>query len=426
MISIRYKALIPMGLLAGLLLTIVAIAVFALSQVMTINQSLAGRYYEIEEIRQIEVGVSKLVIPFISYLETGASEQSTAARHILDDLDSHVTGLRKMAVVNGEEDEVLIYVADQLTEMRKHSNEYFHTRISDHKKLMGLLHEITREHFNALGIKLREYHDGEIKQVNALVVQSQELQKLFQLVAVAAIGITCLLFVLAIWINNRILISPILNISKFTAGIAAGRNERQPTVISNDELGRLSEDINRMADSLQSMYKRMEQLAHTDALTGMMNRRAFEQIATRELELNRRHKRKLGLVMLDIDHFKNINDTYGHAIGDEVLKYVTRVCNETLRASDYCFRIGGEEFVLLLHEAGREHVGAVADRCRRSLAEKPWTDGVNTIPLTASFGVSCSPRDGETVDELLKAADKALYKAKSNGRNRIEGQCCAA
>lgn len=426
MTSIRYKALVPMGLLAGVLLTLIVIAVVALSQLMNINRSMAGRYYEIEEIRQIEVGVSKLVVPYISYLETRSNEQSIAAHHILDDLDSHVAGLRKMAVVNSEEGEVLLFVAKQLSEMRKHSSEFFSTKISNHTRQMSLLHEITREHFNALGVKLREYHDGEMKQVNDLVQRSQELQKMFQLAAIASAGVTFILFVISIWINNRILINPILNISKYTSGIADGKNEQRPAVISNDEIGCLSQDISRMAESLQSMYKRMEQLAYTDTLTGMMNRRAFEQIVERELEAGHRYKRKLGLVMLDIDHFKNINDTYGHAVGDEVLKYVAKVCNGVLRASDYCFRVGGEEFVLLLHEAASEHVGAVADRCRRALAEKPWTDGIHTIPVTASFGVSCAPRDGKVLADLIKAADKALYKAKSNGRNRIEGKCCAA
>jgi diguanylate cyclase (GGDEF)-like protein len=423
MISIRYKALLPMALLAVVLLALIATAAFSLSESMRLNRSLGARYHEVEEVRQIEVVVSKLIAPYISYLETGAAEHHDTTVRILDELDERVRELRSMAVVNAEEREVLEFVEQQLGEIRKHSHAYFQTEFSDHHVLMQSLYELSREHFRALGARLHDYHDDEIRQVDELVQQSQRLQEVFRLAALAAAGIAAALFLLAIWINNRILVRPILSISKSTAGIADGKLEQHVAVVSNDELGRLSQDINRMAQSLQTMYRRLDQLAHTDQLTGLMNRRAFERIADRELDAARRYGRNLGLVLVDIDHFKLINDTWGHAIGDEVLKFVAHTCAASLRASDTCFRIGGEEFVLLLQEAGDEQALAIAERLRRTLEDSPWVDADNTLSITASFGVACFPRDGDSRDTLLKQADAALYMAKHGGRNRVAGMC---
>jgi diguanylate cyclase (GGDEF)-like protein len=412
-----------MALLAVVLCALIATGTATLAESMQLNRGLADRYQEIEEIRQIEVGVSTLAVPFLAYLENGAQEHRETSDHILKALHERVHDLLGMAAVNAEERDLLNYVEKELGEIHRHSNAFFDADVSDHHALMQALHEITREHFQALSDRLHEYHNDEIRQVDELVRASQRLQEIFQFAALAAGAVAALLFLLATWINNRLLVRPILSISQSAAGIADGRLEQHVAVVSNDELGQLSQDINRMAQSLQTMYRRLDQLAHTDQLTGLMNRRAFEQIADRELDAARRYGRNLGLVLVDIDHFKLINDTWGHAIGDEVLKFVARTCAAALRTSDSCFRIGGEEFVLLLQEAGDEQALAIAERCRRTLEDSPWADADHTLSITASFGVACFPRDGDSRDNLLKQADAALYLAKHGGRNRVAGLC---
>ncbi len=425
MISIRYKALVPMALLALVLLALIAVAAVALDESMNLNKNLAGRYHEIEEIRQIEVEASALARPFIADMESPLPVHHSQVNQILDELETRIAELQGMKVVNSEEREVLDFVNAQFVEIRKHSNEYFNASLSDRGARMTALHEITDEHFAKLNQKLRDYHDDEIRQVDDLVRETGTVQTRFRQAVIGAASVTFLLFGVALWSNNRFLVRPILSISKSTAGIADGHFEQHVAVMSNDELGGLSKDINRMALSLQTLYKRMDQLAHTDALTGLMNRRAFEQVAEREVNAAIRYSRNLGLIMIDVDHFKTINDRYGHAIGDEILKFVARTSTMCLRSSDAAFRLGGEEFVLLLQEADGDQILRIAERCRAALADSPWADADHTIPVTASFGVAYAPRDGATLDALLKAADAALYEAKKNGRNRVEGSCCS-
>lgn len=157
-------------------------------------------------------------------------------------------------------------------------------------------------------------------------------------------------------------------------------------------------------------------LAAHDPLTSTLMRRAFIDICENELERCRRHARPMALLMLDVDHFKRINDTYGHQMGDRMLvDFVARV-QTALRRSDRIGRYGGEEFVVLLPETGLDEALAVAERIRSKVAvQRP---GLPT--LTVSVGLTVSRTGEEDVDRLLQRSDEALYKAKSAGRNRVE------
>lgn len=424
MFSIRYKALLPMGLLALVQLALILTATFALSDSIGLSRNLASRYREVEELKNIEVRVGDLMAPLVSYLEKGSLDSRAIFQRNLEETAAQVHKLRTMAVVNAEEREILNFVDEKIGVLRTLSDTYFSTSPSEHSELARKLDEITREHLTMLGAKLHDYRDDEIHQVDALVRDAESVKSSFRVAGFAAVAVTLALFGLAVWVNDRVLIRPILSISQSTSNIAGGRLQAHLVVASNDELGQLARDISVMAQSLQAMYLRMEKLAHADPLTGLMNRRAFDEAIERELEASHRYSRPFGVVMVDVDHFKCINDTYGHGIGDEVLKFVAQTCSKTIRASDTVFRIGGEEFVLLLKEVGQEEVWTSAERLRRALADRPWANGQHTIRVTASFGVVYAPLAGKSRDALMKAADVALYKAKTNGRNRVEGTTC--
>lgn len=157
-------------------------------------------------------------------------------------------------------------------------------------------------------------------------------------------------------------------------------------------------------------------LATTDSLTGVANRRAFMQRLESEVTRARRYRIPLALIMYDLDHFKRVNDTYGHAIGDAVLKDVTRLVKTNLRAVDVVARWGGEEFMILAPQSDVEGARRLANKLRTVIASRVFAS-VQTV--TASFGVAgFEPHDGAT--SLLKKVDDALYKAKEKGRNRIE------
>jgi diguanylate cyclase (GGDEF)-like protein/PAS domain S-box-containing protein len=165
--------------------------------------------------------------------------------------------------------------------------------------------------------------------------------------------------------------------------------------------------------------------ASTDSLTGISNRRYFMTQAEQELRRARRFARDLSVMMLDLDHFKKINDQYGHAGGDTVLQSFVKSALEGLRQSDFMGRLGGEEFALLMPETGLEAAAEVANRLRQRIADRPVITGGETarraaVNCTVSIGVAqLTPQDG-SIDDLLHRADEALYRAKHNGRNRVE------
>lgn len=160
--------------------------------------------------------------------------------------------------------------------------------------------------------------------------------------------------------------------------------------------------------------------ASTDSLTGIGNRRHFMLQAESEMVRARRFGRPFSVIMIDVDHFKPINDQYGHAVGDVVLQAIVRRAQESFRTSDQIGRLGGEEFAALLPETNLAAATIVADRLRQQLAERPVIASGKAVPCTVSIGVA-EMREGDvSIDGLLHRADEALYKAKELGRNRVE------
>jgi len=164
-------------------------------------------------------------------------------------------------------------------------------------------------------------------------------------------------------------------------------------------------------------FERVRQMAYLDGLTGMFNRRFFEMRIMEEVERALRYNLSMAVVMIDIDHFKRINDEFGHLLGDEVLKQISRIFQEHLRKPDVLCRFGGEEFAVLLPETTGERALAVAEKLRQMVSAYPFP-GIPR-PVTFSAGVADLPRHGRSRDELVHAADAAMYAAKQAGRNRV-------
>ncbi|MDQ2101618.1 sensor domain-containing diguanylate cyclase [Azospirillum isscasi] len=171
--------------------------------------------------------------------------------------------------------------------------------------------------------------------------------------------------------------------------------------------------------ALKESEERLRQLSITDSLTGTSNRRHFVEAAEQELARVRRYGRPASLLMLDIDHFKSINDTHGHAVGDEALRAFTAACRGLLRENDLLGRTGGEEFAILLPETDVAGARMVAERIRRRTAELAVPAGAETVRFTVSIGVACCAAGTRGVDAMLSSADEALYRAKAAGRNRV-------
>jgi diguanylate cyclase (GGDEF)-like protein len=178
---------------------------------------------------------------------------------------------------------------------------------------------------------------------------------------------------------------------------------------------------NQVAISLQNarLYAQMEEMATTDGLTGLANHRSFQTRLDEILARHRRSQEPFGLILTDIDHFKSVNDTHGHPVGDEVLRQVSRVFTECLREVDLPCRYGGEEFAIILEDTDRETAMAVANRVREAIAALEFTSDQGTFQCTISMGVTIWPEDAEEKHELIDLTDEALYYSKEHGRDQV-------
>ncbi|RLB55260.1 MAG: hypothetical protein DRI34_10820 [Deltaproteobacteria bacterium] len=166
-------------------------------------------------------------------------------------------------------------------------------------------------------------------------------------------------------------------------------------------------------------YEKLERMATTDALTGLYNRRRFFEMLENAVADGLRYERPLGLIMCDIDHFKSINDTYGHPMGDEVLRRVARVLNDVARTTDRVCRIGGEEFAIILPQTDYQGAEQLAERFRQEIARQEFRHQGRDFSITLSLGICVLPEHARHKEELIQRADQALYQAKEGGRNRV-------
>ncbi len=200
-------------------------------------------------------------------------------------------------------------------------------------------------------------------------------------------------------------------------------------VISSESEGELNSDCmdevrmlgSHLAIAIENLTLRakLQELADTDGLTGLFNHRYFQITMDREIRRARRYKRPLSITIFDIDHFKSFNDTYGHPIGDAVLKELAIIAQGALRTTDIIARYGGEEFVVVMPETDKNGALAVAERIRRAIAEHTFEfNNLEPLHVTVSLGVGEMPPT-KTKEELIKMADEALYRAKESGRNKV-------
>ncbi|HEX6182783.1 MAG TPA: diguanylate cyclase [Pyrinomonadaceae bacterium] len=179
-----------------------------------------------------------------------------------------------------------------------------------------------------------------------------------------------------------------------------------------DRLRQRAEELRRSAEAASEM-------SMTDALTGLLNRYGLHRALQRELSEARRYDRPLSCLLLDLDFFKAVNDTYGHAAGDTALVQAARALTESVRGSDVVCRYGGEEFLVLAPETGLEGARALAEKIRLAFSSRLFGDSARVFPLTLSVGVA-QLGDAESGNDMIARADEALYHAKQSGRDRVE------
>ncbi len=215
------------------------------------------------------------------------------------------------------------------------------------------------------------------------------------------------------------IIRPLQDLTKGVLRVADGDLDVAVAIHRQDELGLVTGMFNVMISRLKEDQQKLELLATTDFLTGLANRKQIMTNLAQQIEQHRRYGTIFSLLMVDIDHFKTVNDTHGHLVGDAVLVQLARIFKETLRILDSAGRYGGEEFLIVLGQADLQQALQTAERIRLAVQQYIFTCEDVTLRATISIGVAEMSTEDMTINELIGRADQALYDAKEHGRNRV-------
>lgn len=273
-------------------------------------------------------------------------------------------------------------------------------------RLVGLLHPLSEVPWDlVLAENADAVFGGLIRERNRII--------LITILLTIAIGGTATI------VASRIIL-PLRALTDGVLRVAGGDLDARVPVRRQDELGIVSNMFNEMVQRLKEGQAKLEQLATTDPLTGLANRKQIMTSLEAHLEQHQRYGSDVSILMIDIDHFKRINDTHGHQAGDAVLVQIARIFRETLRSIDTAGRYGGEEFLILLGQIDAEHAKQTAERIRSSVARHVFIIGDVSLQVTVSVGVSGLKAEGNSFSDIIGRADRALYAAKGGGRNRVE------
>jgi diguanylate cyclase (GGDEF)-like protein len=252
-------------------------------------------------------------------------------------------------------------------------------------------------------------------------------------ISIGLVGALIFCIGLGAFIFGRTVVRPVKRLSEEAASVAAGNLQVTIPVTGLSEVSYLTQVFNHMVASLRKgreeisaahnslleTNKKLHQISITDDLTGLHNRKHVMELLSRERVLAEQNNQPFSILMVDIDFFKKINDTYGHQTGDAVLRHVSETLRSTVREGDHIGRYGGEEFLIILPDSDIQSVALTADRIRQGVEKQHISAGSMKISVTISIGVSQYPDDGKNVEAIVRIADDALYQAKSDGRNRV-------
>jgi diguanylate cyclase (GGDEF)-like protein len=235
------------------------------------------------------------------------------------------------------------------------------------------------------------------------------------------------------YLFGHALVRPVRRLSEEAARVAGGNLDVDIPVTGLSEVSYLTQVFNHMVSSLRhgreklsdankallETNKELHQLSITDGLTGLLNRKHILELLDREISRSRRYGHPVSVLMLDIDHFKNVNDTYGHQTGDTVMRRLADLFCDTVRENDLVGRYGGEEFLILLPDSDAQNGVQTAQRIRKMVQDLKIETSGEHVSVSVSIGISSYPQYGQDTNAVICAADAALYQAKSNGRNQV-------
>lgn len=418
--SLQNKLIVAMGLM---LLPLVALAVGSLFFLHNMNDALHKVTHGVTENFQPITHLQTLVLEAMytphHYLIYGYSEEPELFARLSQEVNKAFTDV--LATSNSEQKQVLVVSAQE---------EWWQVRAIS-EAILGIpqprQEPVTREemadlhaHIDRVVDILDQLHSLAVREADEAHEQAHATAQRTLLLTITVFGVGLGLAIVAVILLVRSILVPIRLLEQGANHLGKGDLSHRVPLVSKDEMGGLAKAFNAMAEKLRKSQATLEELAIHDGLTGLYNHREFYQRLEAEMERAKRYRDPLSLLMMDIDHFKAFNDTYGHQAGDSVLRALSALIRKEIRSVDHVARYGGEEFAVILPQTPSADAFAMAERLRNSIV----TQAINinkeqVVNVTVSVGVAAFPEDAKSRDDLIAAADQALYTAKHAGRNRV-------
>jgi diguanylate cyclase (GGDEF)-like protein len=357
--------------------------------------------------------VLRSVMPTHDYLIHGKREERRNYDRISEQIDRHFNTILKLTAGSPAEYSLLEAARVAWEEADQTSRSILalpaprsHAGASE---LMEQYDQAIDHTMSALSQAHRVFYE-EIEQHHA---HAKELKTGTRALIIVMLGLGLAVAALSGYLLARSILIPLRKLETGAQHLAEGHLDYRVELNSGDELGQLAVTFNDMAEQI-------ENLAGQDSLTGLYNFREFERRLNAEFERSSRYGPPITLMMIDADHFKNINDTYGHMAGDEVLRELGELLLAQVRPTDHVARYGGEELAVILPETDSEAAMTMAERVRHKIEQHLFPIGYGqTVNMTVSIGLATFPAHADDREQLVAAADKALYAAKSAGRNQV-------
>ena len=303
---------------------------------------------------------------------------------------------------------------------------------------MSELEEIPFEYVNELGtevlgtLKRAPQHGWSVVSEISRAEAFADASRMSIVIGLIVVALLLIIGMIA-YLMGLTIVRPLNRLASGADQVAVGNLEVDLPLTSRGEVGHLTELFNYMVkslrqgraelasinDTLKIKNKELQELSITDGLTGLYNRKHLMETLTSEVARAQRQRHPFSVMMIDIDHFKMYNDTFGHLAGDELLRNIAAIFRESIRTVDYAARYGGEEFMIMLPEHGSDAAMEVAERIVAKVASQISGSETDLGPVTLSIGLAVFPENGDTPEALVTRADAALYQAKRRGRNRV-------
>jgi two-component system cell cycle response regulator len=396
------------------LLILTAVSYITFERIMlSFDEVLTDSLQELKPITQLEYNILSATTPLHGYLIHGTRDELKEFKEIAGRVDLLFYSVQQLKSLKQEQQVILQGVEKEWKDNLRLADKIMAYRppFKPESAVMMELFDLRLKKINQKLRVVRDYVDQEIIALNESAKQRHRKSShiymiIFLVSTLVAISIGILM--------GRTITRPLKNLEKAANEFSTGNMAYRIGSSSNDEIGRLSRTFDQMAQEIQSL------VIH-DPLTDLLNKREFEKRLEHEIARAKRYHKTLALLMVDIDHFKNVNDKYGHQVGDIVLRLVSSIVNNQTRSIDHVARYGGEELVLVLPEVSKQLALKKAEQIRQSIEiENFFYNEHEHLNITISIGVATFDEDARESTQLVAAADKALYSAKRHGRNRVE------